>query len=40
LDSLKITSIEIDNEKFAIDIEALERDSYLVDKECLHITGE
>jgi alpha-glucosidase len=39
----KITSIEIDNEKFAIDIEALERDSYLiVDKEfnVLHITGE
>jgi alpha-glucosidase len=39
----KVTSIEIDNEKVAIDIEALERDNYfIVDKEfnVLHITGE
>jgi alpha-glucosidase len=39
----KVTSIEIDNEKVAIDVEALDRDNYLiVDKEfnVLYITGE
>jgi alpha-glucosidase len=39
----KITSIEIDNEKFATDMEALERDSYLIvvkEFNVLHITGE
>lgn len=39
----KIKSIEIDNEEVAVDIEALERDNYLVvDKEfnVLHITGK
>jgi alpha-glucosidase len=39
----KVTSIEIDNEKIAIDVEALDRDNYLiVDKEfnVLYITGE
>ncbi|MGO4818886.1 glycoside hydrolase family 31 protein [Flavobacterium sp. W22_SRS_FP1] len=39
----KVTSIEIDNEKVAIDVEALERNNYLVvEKEfnVLHITGE
>ncbi|SDX92293.1 glycoside hydrolase family 31 protein [Flavobacterium degerlachei] len=39
----KIKSIEIDNEEVAVDIEAIERDNYLiVDKEfnVLHITGK